>query len=150
MNPIPRRSSAGRPGTAALVLRSACTAAALVALGLSLTPPASAQVPPPVPLQERFTQADKNGDGRIDREEFHRMAVESFYFRDKGKKGYLVVEELPETSREAFRAANRKADGRLTLEEYVNALFVDFDKADTGKDGGLTFEEIRVYSRQPR
>ena len=146
MRPTRDRSSAGRPGAATLVLRGAC-AAALVALALSPMPPAFAQSSP-TPLQERFTQADRNGDGKIDREEFHRMAVEGFYFRDNGKKGYLVVEELPETSREAFRAANRKADGRLTLEEYVNALFIDFEKADTGKDGTLTFEEIRAYSRQ--
>ena len=148
MRPTPVRSWAGRPGAPTLVLRGAC-AAALVALALSPMPSAFAQSSS-TPLQERFTQADRNGDGKIDREEFHRMAVESFYFRDKGKKGYLVVEELPETSREAFRSANRKADGRLTLDEYVNALFIDFDKADTGRDGGLTFEEIRVYSRQPR
>ena len=147
MRSIPVRSSANRPALAALALRSAGTAA-LIALVLSPMPPALAQSAPP--LQERFTLADKNRDGKIDREEFHRMAVESFYFRDKGKKGYLVIAELPEASPEAFRAANRKSDGRLTLEEYVNALFVDFDRADTGQDGTLTFEEIRVYSRQPR
>jgi Ca2+-binding EF-hand superfamily protein len=107
--------------------------------------PASAQTGPP--LKERFGGADKNGDGKIDREEFHRAAVEGFYFRDKGRKGYLLIEELKEASPEAFKAANRKGDGRLGLEEYINALFIDFDKADTNKDGGLTFEEIEVYSR---
>jgi Ca2+-binding EF-hand superfamily protein len=133
----------------AFVVRCACTVALLAGLALAPPAPTSAQAPAP-PSQDRFTQADKNRDGKIDREEFHQAAVESFYFRDKGKKGYLVIGELPESSPEAFRAANRKSDGRLTLEEYVNALFIDFDRADTGKDGGLTFEEIRVYSRQPR
>jgi Ca2+-binding EF-hand superfamily protein len=74
-------------------------------------------------------------------------ASASFYFRDKDRKGYLLIEQLKEASPEAFRAANRKGDGRLTLQEYVNALFIDFDKADTDKDGNLTFEEIEVYSR---
>jgi len=69
------------------------------------------------------------------------------YFRDKGRKGYLLIEELKEASPEAFKAANRKGDGRLTLRENVNALFIDFDKADTDRDGTLTFEEIEVYSR---
>jgi hypothetical protein len=69
------------------------------------------------------------------------------YFRDKGRKGYLVIEQLTEASPEAFKAANRKSDSRLTLQEYVNALFIDFDKADTDKGGSLTFEEIEVYSR---
>ena len=71
----------------------------------------------------------------------------SSYFRDKARKGYLLIEELQDASPEAFKAANRKGDRRLTLQEYVNALFIDFDKADTDKDGSLTFEEIEVYSR---
>jgi Ca2+-binding EF-hand superfamily protein len=100
-------------------------------------------------LKERFAGADRNRDGKMDREEFHQVAVESFYFRDKDRKGYLVIAELKETTPEAFKAANRRGDGRLTLQEYVNALFVDFDNADTDKDGGLTFEEIQAYSRTP-
>jgi hypothetical protein len=89
----------------------------------------------------------RQGPCRRDDRERRRAAVEGFYFRDKGRKGYLLTEELKEASPEAFKAANRKGDGRLTLEEYVNALFIDFDKADTNKDGSLTFEEIEVYSR---
>jgi Ca2+-binding EF-hand superfamily protein len=124
---------------------AACLMLAILAPAMLRVAPASAQTGPP--LKERFAGADKNGDGKIDREEFHQAAVESFYFRDKGRKGYLLIEELKEASPEAFKAANRKNDGRLTLQEYVNALFIDFDKADTDKDGSLTFEEIEVYSR---
>ena len=131
---------AGRALTACLIL--------VIFAPVTLRPaPASAQTGPPV--KERFVSADKNRDGKIDREEFHQAAVESFYFRDKDRKGYLVIDELKEASPEAFKAANRKGDGRLTLQEYVNALFIDFDKADTDKDGTLTFEEIEVYSRTP-
>jgi Ca2+-binding EF-hand superfamily protein len=101
-------------------------------------------------LKARFQQLDKNGDGRIDREEFHQAAVDSFYFRDKGKKGYLTVEDLQEASPEAFKAANRKRDGRLTLQEYVNALFRDFEAADVDRDGGLTYEEFEAYVRRAR
>jgi Ca2+-binding EF-hand superfamily protein len=126
---------------------AACLILAILAPATLRPAPASAQTGPP--LKERFVGADKNGDGKIDREEFHQAAVESFYFRDKGRKGYLLIEELKEASPEAFKAANRKSDGRLTLQEYVNALFIDFDKADTNKDGSLTFEEIEIYSRTP-
>ena len=127
--------------------------AALVAGGLGAAlvltfpdaPPSAQQAPP---VKERFGNADKNKDGRLDREEFYQAAVESFYLHDKGRKGYLVADDLKEASPEAFKAANRKGDGRLTLEEYVNALFIDFDRADSNKDGSLTFEEIEVYSRK--
>jgi Ca2+-binding EF-hand superfamily protein len=104
----------------------------------------------PPDLKARFQRIDKNGDGRIDREEFHRAAVESFYFRDKAKKGYLAVEDLKEASPEAFKAANRKSDGRLSLEEYVNALFRDFEAADLDKDGTLTYEELEAYVGRSR
>ncbi len=127
---------------------AACLILAVLAPAALRATPASAQAGPP--LRERFAHADKNGDGKIDREEFHRAVVESFYFRDKARKGYLLVEELKEAGPEAFKAANRKGDGRLTLQEYVNALFIDFDKADTDKDGGLTFEEIEIYARTTR
>ena len=126
--------------------------------GLSILPflsnSAGAQAPPPstaLPtLKERLDRADKNHDGKIDREEFFQVILEGFYFRDKDKKGYLVIEELREASPEAFKAANRKGDGRLTLEEYVNAVFIDFDKADTNRDGVLTYEEIDAYVRATR
>ena len=124
---------------------AACLTLAILAPATLRPAPASAQTGPPV--KERFAGADKNRDGKLDREEFHQAVVESFYFRDKDRKGYLVIIELKEASPEAYKAANRKGDGRLTLQEYVNALFIDFDKADTDKDGTLTFAEIEIYSR---
>lgn len=112
---------------------------------------ALAQTTTPAPdLKARFQRIDKNGDGLIDREEYHQAAVDSFYFRDKGKKGYLTVEDLKEASPEAFKAANRKSDGRLSLQEYVNALFRDFDAADVDKDGTLTYQELETYVSRSR
>jgi Ca2+-binding EF-hand superfamily protein len=76
--------------------------------------------------------------------------VESFYFRDKGKTGYLTIEELQGASAEAIKAASRSHDNRLTLDEYLNAVFKDFAAADTDGDGKLTFEEIDLYIRSNR
>lgn len=122
----------------------------LLLLGLAvLAGPALAQTAPSGRLRERFGAMDKNGDAKVDREEYHRAVVELFFFRDKDKKGYLIIEELG-ASPEAFKAANAKADGRLTLEEYVNALFKDFEAADTDKDGVLVYEELEVYVRTHR
>ena len=125
--------------TVQLVAAGAALLAVLLPAGLVW-----AQAQPPAPRQ-RFDAADKNRDGKLDREEFYTLAVDSFYFRDKDKRGYLTVEQLREASPEAFKAANRKGDGRLTLDEYVNALFLDFERADGNHDGALSFEEIQAY-----
>lgn len=120
---------------------------ATAALTLALGPPrVGAQSGTPRPdLRVAFTAADKNGDGRLDRDEFRQAGIEGFYFRDKEHKGYLTTDQLPEAGREAFKAANVKGDGRLTLQEEVNALMKDFEAADVDKDGTLTYEEFKAY-----
>jgi Ca2+-binding EF-hand superfamily protein len=124
---------------------------AFLALLLLVPLSISAQAPARPDRGQIFKDADRNRDGRLDREEFHRVIVEAFYFRDKDKNGYLVITEVSEImSPEAFRAADRNGDGRLSLEEYVNALFKDFDAADQNKDGVLTHEEIEIYVRATR
>jgi Ca2+-binding EF-hand superfamily protein len=119
------------------------TAALTLALGATCV---GAQTGTPRPdLRAGFNAADKNGDGRLDREEFRQAGVEGFYFRDKEHKGYLTADQIPEASRDAFKAANVKGDGRLSLREEVNALMKDFDAADVNKDGVLTYEEFVAY-----
>src|SRR5262245_54790539 len=49
-----------------------------------------AQLPSPSELRQQFQETDRNGDGRIDREEFHRRSVDLFYFLEKDRKGYLM------------------------------------------------------------
>jgi Ca2+-binding EF-hand superfamily protein len=125
--------------------------AAASALSLFLVHvPATAQTQPAPDAKTWVKGYDKNGDGTLDREEFYQAAVESFYFRDRNKRGYLVIEELPEASREALKAMRLKADGRISLQEYVNALFKDFAAADTDQDGVLTVEEIDAYIKKDR
>jgi len=120
---------------------------ASVALAL-LAGLAQAQTTPPPNLRERFNQADKNHDGKLDREEYYQLVVEIFYLRDKNKDGYLVIEELQGVvSPEAFKAINSKADGKITLQEWTNALFIDFDRMDINRDGALTYEEVEAYIR---
>jgi Ca2+-binding EF-hand superfamily protein len=117
---------------------------------LLLDGPAAAQNRPAPDTKGWVKEHDRNGDGKIDRGEFHDAVVEAFYFRDKNKSGYLTIEELKEATPEAMKAANRKGDGKFTLQEYVNALFKDFEAADTDKDGLLTVEEIDIYMRSAK
>jgi len=134
------------------MMRIACrylAVASLLCLFLSGYP-AVAQVSPVPDAKTWVKQHDKNGDGKIDREEFYQAVVEAFYFRDKNKSGYLTIEELKEASPEALKAVKRKFIHRISLQEYLNALFKDFDAADTDKDGLLTVEEIDIYMRSAK
>jgi len=122
------------------------TAALTLALGATRVGAQTGMMPPD--LRAAFKAADKNGDGRLDREEFRQAAIEGFYFRDKEHKGYLTADQLPEASRDAFKAANVKGDGRLSLQEEVNALLKDFEAADVNRDGTLTYEEFEAYVKR--
>ncbi len=126
--------------------------AGLAVLSLLIIAPfsVSAQGPGPSDLGQVFKNHDRNSDRALDREEFHRVIVEAFFFRDRDKDGYLVITELTELSADGFRDADRNGDGRLSLQEYVNALFKDFDSADRDQDGVLTYEEIEIYIRTTR
>lgn len=126
------RTACGRLATAALVV--------LLAGGTAM-----AQTRPVPDVRTWVREHDRNGDGKIDREEFHQAVVEAFFFRDKDKSGSLAIDELKEAAPEVLKAVKRKADNRITLQEYVNALFKDFEAADTDQDGLLTAEEIETY-----
>jgi EF hand len=69
-----------------------------------------AQLPSPSELRQQFQETDRNGDGRIDREEFHRRSVDLFYFLYKGRKGYLMIG----TSRVCPPRISRRPTGRAT------------------------------------
>ena len=121
---------------------------ALSAVGLALIAPARpawGQLPTPPELRQQFQDTDRSGDGKIDREEFHRRTVEVFYFLDKDRKGYLVITDVKGLSEESFRSANRRADGKLSLPEFLNVRFRAFALADTNGDGTLSYEEIEAY-----
>lgn len=111
---------------------------------------ARAQLPSPAELRQQFQETDRNGDGRIDREEFHRRSVELFYFLDKDRKGYLMIGDIKGLAAEEFKAADRQADSKLSLEEFINGRFRSFDMADTNGDGVLTIAEIEVYVNRMR
>jgi len=126
--------------------------AALAVVSAVVIAPAAAraQLPSPQELRQQFQEADRNGDGKIDREEFYRRSVDLFYFLDKDRKGYLVIVDLRGLTPEDFKAADRNGDGKLTLDEFLNGRFRIFDLADTNGDGVLTIEEVEVYVNRLR
>ena len=96
---------------------------------------------------EIMAMADKNRDGRLDREEYHQRMTEVFFFIDTDKDGNLTLTEIGaagEIDPERFNAADRNGDQTLSLDEYLNALHQDFDAADKNQDGTLDMEELRL------
>ncbi len=127
-----------------LIIAIAITLGSLAGLALAQTP---IQAQPD--WKARFASYDRNKDGRIDRAEFQEWMTDVFYLRDKGHKGYLVLDDVrgimaPET----LKAINRKGDGKLTLQEFLNATFQDFAAIDVNQDGSVTIDEIETYIKK--
>jgi Ca2+-binding EF-hand superfamily protein len=107
-----------------------------------------AQVTPQPDWRERFQAHDRNGDRRIDRAEFQAWMEDAFFERDRGRKGYLTIEDVRGTmTPKVFTAMNRAGDGKLRLHELLNALFQDFEAMDTDRHGSITMEQIDAYVR---
>ena len=93
--------------------------------------------------REAHAKADKNGDGQVDRLEFHIRMVEIFYHDDADKDGFLVPKELEKINEEVvFEPADRNRDGKLTMSEYIDQRFEAFEEADVNSDGGLSVQEV--------
>ena len=57
-------------------------------------------------VKESMKQADRNGDGKIDRGEFHQRMVDVFYQMDANRDGYLVQSELKGVDAVGFESAD--------------------------------------------
>lgn len=91
--------------------------------------------------------SDKNGDNRIDREEYHQRMTEVFFFVDTNKDSSLTIIEIrvvEEVDPQLFEAADRDGNQTLSVYEYLYALHNDFETADRDKDGTLDMEELRI------
>ncbi len=95
--------------------------------------------------REAHRAADRNGDGVLDRQEFHQRMVDIFYLQDANKDGRLAPAELPGLDPKAFARADVNGNGSLELGEFLNARAQDFDAADKNGDGGLSAEEAATY-----
>jgi Ca2+-binding EF-hand superfamily protein len=121
----------------------------VLVVGVLATEVGQAQTTLPPEWKERFRAHDQNGDARIDRAEFQGWMVDSFFLRDRGRKGYLTMDDVRGAmTPEVFRALSRAADGKLWLPEFLNALFLDFQAIDTDRVGSVTVEQIEAYVRR--
>jgi Ca2+-binding EF-hand superfamily protein len=92
-----------------------------------------------------FSDADRNGDGRVDRDEYEKRMVEVFYLADANKDGVLEIEEVEVAERQVFERADTDHNGKVTLREFLVVRMADFDAADTNHDGVLSKGEVEAW-----
>lgn len=127
---------------------------------------------PPI-LQRPFEKADKNGDEKLDRQEFNAMITQMKRVlekegkgKDKDKPKPGTPEKPKETAKKGgekkgppfgppgrsgpdFDALDRNADGRLTPDEVKGSSLADhFDEIDTNKDGQIDKKELETYVKK--
>ena len=122
-------------------ISSLCCAALLALAGL----PALGEEPEkPGDPRVAFAQTDGNGDGRVDRAEFHFRMVEIFFHGDRDKDGHMTNAELAAAVEfpDDFAEADGDGDGRISLYEFIQVRFATFDEVDTNRDGLLSVEEV--------
>jgi Ca2+-binding EF-hand superfamily protein len=122
--------------------------------------------------QQRFREADLNGDGKLSFEEFQaehdqrgRMPTQHMFERmDANGDGYLQREELQamrarlsqrfgdkQPPDERFDKKDLDGDGRLSLAEFnAGELERRFQSADANSDGYIQFEEAQAMHHRMR
>lgn len=95
---------------------------------------------------ENIMQTDLNGDGAVDRGEYHRRMSDRFFMLDKDRDGALRFSEVEAAGPEGFAEADSDGNRVLSLREYMNSRFLDFDDADENGDGILSSEEVRSWA----
>ena len=107
-------------------------ASAAMFLGLAL----------PVVSDDMFNQADADGDGFIDTEEFRDHMIDTFYLSDFDRNGMLNDSELDVVNQERLPEADKNADNALDLREFLNSTSMDFDAQDKNDNDLLEPGEI--------
>ena len=105
--------------------------------------------PDPGAMVERLLQFDRNGDGRLERDEIPERLESLFARGDVDNDGYLSKSELTAAAdRGAERGPPRMGDrdGERSPEAMVNRMF---EQSDADKDGKLSQDEVpdRIANR---
>jgi Ca2+-binding EF-hand superfamily protein len=104
--------------------------------------------------EQKFKQADKDGNGMVSRKEATSLIIaNAFASYDANSDGFVSEAEFVASggTPENFRKVNKSGSGKVSLAEaqasplVFNTFVVSFNEADTNKDGQVTMAEYQSY-----
>jgi Ca2+-binding EF-hand superfamily protein len=98
----------------------------------------------PPRLTGLFDRGDKNGDGKLDRQEAAQLldGLRKFYGLDKPAAA-PSKEEIDRVVNQILARMDTNKDGKISRDEAQNFIKANFDQFDTNKDGFLDRNELR-------
>ncbi len=123
-------------------------AAAFMALSVIATPTkVSAATATDEEISAAFQEADLNGDGVLEIDEYVAYMVNLFASLHKDRDGFLIIADIPKTPPEQFRLLDRNGDNKISLGEAVGGKVVEFFDADVNNDGVMSLAELLDFER---
>jgi hypothetical protein len=98
-------------------------------------------------IASAFNEADLNGDGVLEIDEYVAYMVNLFASLDKDRDGFLLMADYPETPPERFQLFDRNGDNKISLGEGVGGKVVEFFDADVNDDGVMSLTELLDFER---
>ena len=123
--------------------RNICASVILSFVGFLLSGVTQADSPPLFEFTPPdFTNADKNQDQRVDRDEQGNIIIERFEARDLNNDGSLNQDELPSG---LFSTADENEDKKVSKKEFMKFRYGVFERFDDDQNEVLDHEEYRRW-----
>ena len=109
--------------------------------------------------EEMFKRLDKNGDGKVTKDEAPERMAQNFDKIDKNGDGAITQDELKPpgggqggpggqggdrpSPEDMFKRLDKNSDGKITKDEAPERMAQHFDTLDKNSDGALTPDELK-------
>lgn len=138
---------------------SAPTRERVPATGASTPAPATSAARVESPLARLLRQLDRDGDGRVSRDEQAGAANQTFRAMDADHDGQVTATEMDAVRRDLYGAGRTAIaiaqvdtdhDGRISAAEHGAATGLGFEQTDMDRDGFLTLQDLETAEAAAR